>query len=182
MSTNKKSDYYIDTNILLYFLKTKYFGKQSDMAKRFLQKIEDGKYHGTISEFTLSELVKSLREVMVKYENIKLANDWKIEIGKALKAIYEIQNLDIKKVFTKNDGKQLLTEEIANEGINILQKYPGKVSKKDDEFEHDGLHPMDTYHIVLAKTLGCSALATFDNDFDESKTEIPTLKLQSDFW
>ena len=75
MTTNNTIKFYIDTNVLVYYLKSKYFPALSKTAKLFLQKIEKGNYIGTISALTIAELIKSLREIMVKYEKIIKPSD-----------------------------------------------------------------------------------------------------------
>ncbi len=70
-----------------------------------------------------------------------------------------------------------------DEGLRIMKQYRGRVVQgRTGGYEHDGIHTMDAYHIVVAKTVGCSKIATFDNDFDQTRTEIEPLKLQSDYW
>lgn len=43
--------------------------------------------------------------------------------------------------------------------------------------EHDGVHAMDVLHIVIAKRMGCSNIATDDRDFEETRSEIEPMLL-----
>ncbi|MGI0056525.1 MAG: type II toxin-antitoxin system VapC family toxin [Nitrosarchaeum sp.] len=172
--------FYLDTNIFVYYFKSKFYPDNSKIAKLFLEKIENGKYQGVISNLVLMELIKQLHEIAVEFEQRYSQADWKKEIEMAISTIYKIKNLDVKNDIIENNIN-LSYKDILDNGLQIMTKYQGSVETKS-KIVHDGIHSMDAFHIITAKKLGCSKLATFDKDFCETKNEIPPLILQKDFW
>ena len=175
---------YIDTSVFVFLFVTKFNPFFSKKSKEFLQKVESGDYEALISLFAMMELVKQLRELMVKQGVCKKA-DWEENIKKAFEAIYKMQNVRIIEALTTTEGQldklALLTHsEIAWDGFNIMNKYPGSARPSDFNFVHDGIHPVDAIHIALAKKTGCSAIATFDRDFKETNPDIAPILLMED--
>jgi predicted nucleic acid-binding protein len=184
MSAAQKPTYYIDTMILVYYLKKNYDKARAATAKNFLKKIEDGYFNGVISTLAIGELIKVLREIMVEHENVTLPKDWQEEIKRGLQTIYGLKNVKLVKNFiTASTGQPVTLDYVSTEGLRIIDTYPGKTERNSrGDPVHDGCHIMDTYHIVLAKELGCSKIATFDNDYVETKHECDALHLQRDYW
>lgn len=177
---------YLDTNVLLHYLKTNYRPNFAKLAGDLVQKIEDGIYQGVVSTFTLAELVKVLREVMVRYEHENNPINWNSQIEKGLESILNIGNIHVVKHYAKTNEQPLLFDEVIEEGLRIMMQFPGNVKLKTDKkrhtkkYHHEGLHIDDAYHIKLAKDLLCAKIATFDNDFDETRAEIVPLLLHKD--
>jgi predicted nucleic acid-binding protein len=175
---------YVDSSVLVYFFISNLDPKFSKKSKDFLERVESGKYEGTISLFALMELVKQLRELLVR-ANICSPADWDVSIKKALEKIYKMPNIKIVEG-TLAERKQSLTpfslshSEIAWDSFDIMNKYQGSVKIKSGNYEHDGLHPIDAVHVTLAKRMGCVMIATFDRDFKETNGEITPLLLQDD--
>jgi predicted nucleic acid-binding protein len=177
---------YVDSSVLVFFFVTNFDKRFSKVSKDFLTRVESGKYEGMISLFVLMELIKQVRELLVK-ANICNRKDWDANIKKAVEAIYKMQNIKI--VEGSSDEQKsssivsgLSHSEIAWESFEVMNKYQGFVKQKNNELEHDGIHPVDAVHITLAKKMGCSMIATLDRDFRETDGEIKSLLLQEDIF
>ena len=174
---------YIDTSVLVFFFVSRFDPNFSKKSREFLGKVEAGNYEALISLFALMELVKQLRELLVK-SNVCVKADWESSIKKAFEAIYKMQNVKIIEAINSENGQINATvlshSEIAWDSFNIMNKYPGSVKMKDNQFYHDGIHPVDAVHITLAKKTGCLAIATFDRDFRETNADLQSLVLMDD--
>jgi predicted nucleic acid-binding protein len=175
---------YVDTSVLVFFFITSFNANFSSKSKEFLDKIRAGKYEGTISLFVLMELVKQIRELLVRAD-VCTKEDWEKAIKMAFEAIYSMPNMKIIEGTVLEKGKTdklslLYHSEIAWDSFNIMTKYCGKVKVNGAIFCHDGIHPVDAVHIALAKRMGCTAIATFDKDFRETDKEVPSIVLMED--
>jgi predicted nucleic acid-binding protein len=177
---------YIDTNVLLHYLKTNYRPDFANLARDLVQKIEDGSYEGVVSTLTLAELMKVLREMIVTFEHGHDPTDWNDQIEKGFRSIFSIGNIKVVKQYVKRNNQPLLFDDVVEEGLRIMKQFPGNIVEKDDKetntkkYRHNGIHSVDAYHIKLAKELQCAKIATFDNDFDETRAEIVPLILHKD--
>ncbi len=179
---------YIDTQVFVYYFVTEEKPEFSDIAKRFLQKIEDGKYEGVVSLLTLMELTKTVRNLCVKLMSEYYAKTWNERMAEAYKVINSFKNIRIiegnpdERVGTALI-KDILYSEIAKEAHGILAKYAGKVfNDRREGLVHSGINCVDSLHIVSARKTGCYKIATFDNGFLETTSEIVPLMLQKDLW
>jgi predicted nucleic acid-binding protein len=178
---------YLDTTVLVFYFVSRFDPGFSKKSKEFLGKVEAGNYEALISLFALMELVKQFRELLIK-SNICMKADWESSIKKALEALYKMRNVRIIEAMngeaeqTNVTNLVLTHSEIAWDGFNIINKYPGSVKQRDNLFYHDGLHPIDAVHLALAKKTGCSAIATFDRDFRETDAELPSILLMEDYF
>lgn len=186
MSTQERL--YIDTQVFVYYFITKEKPEFSLIAKRFLQKIEDGKYEGVVSLLTLMELTKTVRSLSVQLMSEYDPQTWKERMSEAYKVINSIKNI---KIVEGNPDervgtaliKGILYSEIVKEAHGILEKYTGKVyDSRQEGLIHSGINCVDGLHIVLARKTGCYKIATFDNGFLETTSEIVPLLLQKDLW
>ena len=171
---------YIDTNVLFNWL----FGVKATTAKPatdFIKDVENGKYVGIISDVTLNELVKIIRNIMVERGQTDPAS-WERKKKEAIRKIYAIKKEQIEIVSgTINDCEKseddLVFGKISDQAYNIIQKYPG-VAKWDDsekKTKHKGMSTADTFHVILAKIFNCDKIASFDSDFKEVSSEIKQL-------
>lgn len=182
---NKGDRIYIDTNVLVYFFYSKQRGDLSDKAKRFLKEIEKEKFEGIISSITLIELIKCLRELLVKFGGIADINKVDEIIGQQLKVLYSINNIHFVEGYPPKfeispDVDQLYYSTVSNNSLKLIQAYKGRVlpDYNTGKAEHQGLHPIDIIHVVLAKQLHCDKIATFEWNFQETSGEVTPLILQ----
>lgn len=176
---------YVDSCIFVFQNITSLIPEFSRLSRLFLGKVQSGKYEGIVSIVSLMEFTKQIRELMVK-ANVVKKSDWLDAAKIAIESIYKMKNV---KIIEGNPDERknllliqtMLHSEVAWESFDILSKYPGSV-KKDKEIEHDGIHPIDAFHIVLAKRMGCDRIATLDQDFRETDGEIESLLLQEDIF
>lgn len=86
---------YLDTQIFVYYSLTRYHSKFSQIAKRFLEKIQKGKYEGVVSILTVMELVKAIRSICVEVLGEYDPKTWKKRIGKMVEAIIKMKNIKL---------------------------------------------------------------------------------------
>ena len=171
------SKVYIDTSIFLGWLLGNL--KTNQKTQEFLNKINQGLYDGVTSTLVLNELIKVIRKNKVE-NNILDVIKWDATERKAIQAIFAIKGLSVIKG-EPNDAKKHISQmtfgRISSEALVLMKKYPGKVGTnyKTRKKEHDGISPVDAYHIILAKRCDCDLLATLDNDFIETHSEITPL-------
>jgi predicted nucleic acid-binding protein len=160
----------------------------SDIAKRFLKKIEEGKYEGVVSLLTLMELTKAVRSLCVELMSEYDPENWKQFIAKVYEVINSFKNI---KIVEGNPSERvgismirdILYSEIVKEAHNILSRHNGKVFVNEKgKLTHSGINCVDSLHIILARKTGCGRIATFDNGFVETKSEMIPLMLQRDLW
>ena len=182
---NKGERIYIDTNVLVYYFYTKQRGDFSAIAKSFLQRVEKAKFEGVISSLTLMELIKSLRELLVKYGHIKDSKTIEEIISKIVSQLYAVNNIHFVEgrppdFEPATEVEKLYYYVMSHESLKLLQLCKGRISAESDSGEpkHEGLHPLDVLHVVLAKRLNCDKIATFERNFRESASEVVPLILQ----
>ena len=182
---NKGERIYIDTNVLVYYFYTKQRKDLSDKAKLFLQRIESSKFEGIISSITLMELIKSLRELLIKFGKMRDMDTVEAVILQQIKELYAINHMHFVEGHPPEfepleEVEELYYYTISNESLKLIQQCKGKVwaDRETGEPEHAGLHPIDIIHIVLAKQLHCNKIATFEWNFKEASTEVVPLILQ----
>jgi len=176
---------YIDSMVLIYYFYSKQRKDFSEKAKIFLQKIERAKFEGVISSLTLMEVIKSLRELLIKYGNIRKIAEIEEIIRQQISGLFAIGNIrfvegrppDFRPV---PEAEELYFCTVCNEALAILHECTGKpdYDREEDKIVHKGLHAPDILHIVLAKKLQCDKLATFEWNFREAEKEIVPLILQ----
>jgi len=176
---------YIDTNVLVYFFYTKQRKDFSDKAKLFLGKVETSKFEGVISSITLMELIKCLRELLVKFGKIYDLNRVDEIICQQIKVLYSIDNIRFAEgrppeYDPTTEVENLYYYAVSNESLKLIQSCKGKVypDYNTGVAEHTGLHPIDIIHVVLAKQLQCDKIATFEWNFKETANEVTPLILQ----
>ncbi len=121
------------------------------------------------------ELLKILREIELEFEGVMSPADWQRDANIAIASIYKMKNIKIYE--EPSSSVQFLAD-----SLDVLRTYPGAIKRVGDHDKHDGIHPMDALHILMAKRLGCTEIATFDRDFDETSREIPPIILNRDPW
>jgi len=176
---------YIDSNVLVYYFYTKQQRDFSKKAQALLKKIENTKFEGVISSFTLMEVIKSLRELLVKYGNIRKVADIEEIIRQQISGLFAIRNIRFVEGrppdFTPMpEVKELYFCTVCNEALGIISECTGKpdIDRGTGEVVHRGLHAPDILHVALAKKLQCDKLATFEWNFQETIKEIVPLILQ----
>jgi predicted nucleic acid-binding protein len=129
------------------------------------------------------ECVTGIRGFLAR-QGIRDTKKWEKAVSDHFKMLYAMQNLTFidgtpTNPKTESDWR---VSDILIESLEILVRYPGKAvddrqNGGTSRLKHDGLYAPDAIHIVLAKRSGCSCLATFDQDFLESKKEIQPIVL-----
>jgi predicted nucleic acid-binding protein len=176
---------YIDANVLVHFLYTKQRQDFSKKAKNLLQKIENRHFQGVISSLALMELIKSLRELLIAYGNVRKTDDVEKIIREQISNLFKIKNI----VFFEGrppdlepmpEALGLYYCEVCNEALTLLYKCTGKASLDNEtgKIIHKGLHTADVFHVVLARKSHCNKIATFEWNFKEAEKEITPLILQ----
>lgn len=179
MSQSVANRIYLDSGVLIKWL----YGDSYTIpaAQRFLKEVSSGKYEGIISLLAVKEFIKFIRHLSVtngennpqkwldKEKNL-LASVWK------LKGVKIIEGKSEEHVVT---GTNLAFADVSMEALSLMRKYGGSAKRnpQTNKMEHDGLHPMDALHLAVAKGMGCSKIATFDNDFNETKSELEPVYL-----
>jgi len=184
---------YIDSNVFVYCFYSKHKPNLYAKAKDFLSKVENGKFVGIVSSATIMEIIKSLRELLVKYGRVKSTQDVETLVQQCISPLFSIPPDRMKflegrppDLIPMPEAKEMYYYNVSNEALRTMQKYPGKIGTDMDtgEPEHKGLHAVDTFHVVLAKKLQCDKLATFAWEFKETAAEITPLILidNNAFW
>jgi len=168
---------YIDTNVLVYHLKTTYKPNLTFKASAFLRRVETGQYEGVLATFVLLELVKAIRKVTVEFEHKLDPSIWKTDAEAAVKWAYKIPNVKFIDG-TQEVGRVLIGQPLLEDALATFQRFPGSF-KYDGSLRpvHDGLYPFDAIHLELARKAACSYIATFDHEFEESRGYVPVLNL-----
>jgi len=173
---------YIDTNVLYNWLFSKNF---TDLipAKKFMKDVEDGKYIGIISDFTLNELRKIIRNQLVN-KGIEDPTIWNTREQEAITKIYQIkkENVEIVSGEIPNDDikNDELFSKVSDRAYVLMGKYSGKVITENRIKKHKGLSTADTIHVALAQNFSCSKIASFDGDFG-NLSEIPQLVVKQEY-
>ncbi len=137
-----------------------------------------GAYEGIVSLLAIKELIKILRELFVS-RGVTDKTVWMREEGNLIRKINKLSG--IKVIEGRPDERKNVTStedmmfgNISHDALDVMLKYGG--SSKWDDYEkaviHDGLHPMDALHVVIAVRMGCGKIVTFDHDFEETKNEV----------
>jgi len=173
---------YLDSSVLVNYSFKKGNEQFSLLAMTLLNKVQIGLYEGVISTLCLMELMTSLRGLLTSH-GVRDPQKWRSAIEEAFQAIFRVKNIVL---VEGNPNERIGTDEIRDlfyssivwEAFEILTKHPGKAGlDKENKLKHDGLSAPDVIHIALAKRLACSEIASFDEDFLESKGEIYALIL-----
>jgi predicted nucleic acid-binding protein len=172
---------YIDSSVLVSCASTNH--PFWPYATNFLGKVQHGNYEGITSTLALMECITGIRGILA-HQGIRDTKKWEKAVKDHFDALYKMQNLrfiDGTPADPKTEFDWRLSD-VLFESLAILVKYSGKAvedrqNRKLSKLKHDGLYAPDAIHVVLAKRSGCSRLATFDQDFLESKKEIQPIVL-----
>jgi predicted nucleic acid-binding protein len=154
-------------------------------ATRFLGKVQHGDYEGIVSTLALMECITGVRDFLTK-QGVRDTKRWEAAVKSHFEALYKMPNLKFIDGTPQNPSAKSANwpvSDILLEAFTILSSYSGKAIEDRNTrrafptYKYDGLYSPDALHIVLAKRSGCSRLATFDQDFIESKKEIPPIVL-----
>jgi len=178
---------YIDSNVLIYYFKPRHKPQYSALSKRFLKNVEEGRFEGIVSIFSILELIKIIREILVQLEDVRDPKEWEKEIRIVIETIFKTNNIKIvegpsKECARFDDIRDLLYATVLWDSFELMNKYQGKILWNGHEFRHEGLYPADTLHLVLAKKTGCNKIATFDRDFDETRDVVQPIILDRNSW
>jgi predicted nucleic acid-binding protein len=176
---------YIDANVLVYYFYSKYRKDFSKNATDLLNKVATKKFEGIISNLTIMELIKSLRELLVEYGKIGKIADIDTIVEKTIKPLFLMDNIcfvegrptDFEPAI---EIAKLYYHSASNECLKLMNVYKGKVGSDYTSGmpKHQGLHAPDFFHLFLAKQLRCDKIATFDWAFQETRSEVVPLILQ----
>lgn len=176
---------YLDANVLVYYFYSKQNQRFHIKAKKLLEKIENKKYEGIISSLTLMELIKSLRELLIKYSGIRRMDDVEKIVRDSISKLFTIRNMYFMVGYNEaipvlSETKELYYNTVSKEAFDIMCNCSGKCdyAYNSGEIEHKGLHAPDVFHVVLAKKCKCDKLATFEWNFLQTKNEISPIVLQ----
>lgn len=181
MTQSAANRIYLDSGVLIKWQ----YGDSHTLpaAQRFLKDVSSGKYEGIISLLAVKEFVKFIRNLSVANGD----NDpqkWLEREKRLLDVIWRLKGVKIIEGTSEEravSGTNLSFADVSMEALTLMKKYGGSVKRNPNtnKMEHDGIHPMDALHIAVAKGMGCSKIATFDNDFIETKAEIEPMRLGS---
>ena len=151
-------------------------------AQKFLNEVSSGKYEGIISLLAVKEFVKFIRNLSVTSYGENNPQKWLQREERLLKSVWKIKGVKIIEGKSEErivSGTTLAFADVSMEALTLLRKYGGSVKRDPttNKMVHDGLAPMDTLHIAVAKGMGCSKIATFDKDFNETKGELESMYL-----
>lgn len=173
---------YIDTNVLYNWLFSN-DPADSTSATKFMSDVEDGKYVGIISDFTLSELRKVIRNQLVR-KGIEDPAVWSRKEQEAITRIYQIEEENVEVVSGEMPHDGIKNDEpfsrVSGRAYVLMGKYPGKAIAVHRTKKHKGLSTADTIHVVLAQNFGCGKIASFDRDFG-GLSEIPQLDVRQEY-
>ena len=148
--------------------------------------IESNKeYHGIISDFTINEMIKVIRSILVT-RKITNASSWENKIKWALDKIYSLNKNNFTVVsdmaYENNSDNDMNFGTITAEATQLMKEKPGKI-KTDTKgrITHMGLSTADTVHATLAKWMNCSKIATFDNGFNEISDYLPRMNIKEEY-
>lgn len=182
MSQSVTNRIYIDSSVLINW----YSGDSSSSAfmnaYNFLKDVSQGKYEGLVSLLAIKEVVKGIRNIFAKKGESNPAV-WMVEEKSFINRISRFQGIKI--IEGRPDERTGLATDpmvfgsISRDALQIMMNHGGKSKfvEATKKLEHDGVHPMDVLHIALAKKMGCSKIATFDEDFLETKDELEPMLL-----
>jgi len=155
----------------------------STSATKFMGDVEGGKYVGIISDFTLSELRKVIRNQLVR-KGIEDPAVWSRKEREAITRIYQIkeENVEIVSGEMPHDGikSDELFSRVSGRAYVLMGKYPGKAIAVHRTKKHKGPSTADTIHVVLAQNFGCGKIASLDRDFG-GLSEIPQLAIKQEY-
>jgi len=173
MSLSATQKVYVDSSVFLGWL----CGNTGTVhrTQQFLNQITSGQISGIVSTLVLNEVIKVIRKILV--ERGMTARQWNQNELQAIRSIFGIQGLTVVKGEpneTQSDISLMTFGKISSAALAIIKRYPGRIrnNRRTGRPEHDGISPVDSYHIVLAKRFHCDALATLDHDFNETSPEI----------
>jgi len=176
---------YFDSAVLLRWLLGEGHSTKG-VASSFIDGVSNEKYEGIISQLTILEMIKVIRNLLVEKGKTD-PKEWADFIFKAIDSIYKIPKIRIIEGTVKETGeKHTVTSsdhmsfgKISYDAVELIKKYQGKTKSSTDgkKLEHDGISAVDALHVILAKRLKCNKIVSFDNDFDQLSGEIQPIIL-----
>jgi predicted nucleic acid-binding protein len=173
---------YIDSSVLIHWYSGDSSSSAFNSAYSFLKDVSKGKYEGLVSLLAIKEVIKFIRNVFVKKGQSSPAS-WIADEKRFIDRISRFSGIKI--IEGRPDERKGLSVDpmifgsVSKDALSILMNHGGKskFNVVTGKPEHDGIHPMDALHIVLAKKMGCSKIATFDMDFMDTKDEVEPMLL-----
>jgi predicted nucleic acid-binding protein len=149
---------YIDTMVFIYhFL---YFSKPNLARKAalFLKDIENGKYMGIVTSFTIAEYVAATRGLLCEKRNRQVSPK---EVS-AIKA--KLEQFITQMGIMLYDSDTLATRQaVFAESESMIERDVPSKGKYDGRWHY--LKGADALHAAFATSVNAEAIATFDDDF-----------------
>lgn len=135
--------------------KTRYLTSKSDS---FLKDIENGKYVGIITSFTIAEYLAVTKGVLCNKRNGQVSTGEIITI----KAKFE-QFIDQMGITLYDSDSLASKSPVFSECENVVERSLAFKGRYDRKWHH--MRGADALHVALALSVNAEAIATFDDDF-----------------
>jgi predicted nucleic acid-binding protein len=134
---------------------TTFFSRKS---ASFLKDVEEGKYIGIITSFTVAEYVAVTRGILCKQRNKQVASEEMLTIKAKLEEFITQMGIVL------YDSDTLATKHaVFADSENMIERDVPSFGKYDGKWHY--LKGADAIHLAFANSVNAEAIATFDDDF-----------------
>ncbi len=149
---------YIDTMIFVYHLLPSPSTFLSRKSALFIKDIEQGKYIGIVTSFTIAEYISVIKGLLCKKRNKQITSAETLAIKTKLEQFITQMGIVL------YDSDTLATKHaIFADCENIIEQDVPSLGKHDGKWHY--LKGADALHLAFANSVNAEAIATFDDDF-----------------
>ena len=175
--SNQIEKLYIDTNILIHWSSTRQNRYFSRRATRLLDAIERGQYVGIISSLTLMEFYIVIKRLILRESQVQEHGNIEKNAREKLATVFRLHNTIFPKDTTVD---RVLLFQVLATAFTILMDHPGKIVLRWAHYRFNSLGVADVIHLLTAKALGCTCIATFDVGFRDTSNILPVMLVHRD--
>ncbi len=162
---------YIDTMVLVYyFLSSPRNETLTKKSKSFLKDIENQRYMGIITSFTIAEYLSVIKGVLCDKRNGNVLTSDISTVRERLEQFISQMGIILYDADTIANKSAVFSE-----CENMVERSGVYKGKYDCKWHY--LKGADALHLALAKSVNAEAIATFDDDFRGGGTTISPLML-----
>jgi|YelNatPaOPRAMG01_1025707.scaffolds.fasta_scaffold93021_2 predicted nucleic acid-binding protein len=139
-------------------------------ANRFLKDIENGKYIGIVTTFTIAEYLAVMKGILCEKRNKQLST----EEATIIKSKFE-QFINQMGIMLYDSDSLASKKQIFSECESVIERSIAFKGRQDRKWHY--IKGADALHVALAISVNAEAIATFDDDFRGINGSISPLML-----
>lgn len=170
---------YIDVMVFVYFLLSPRYYGISQKSRAFFKDIQDGKYVGKVSTFSVMEYVGVAKAIISEQRKKEITHKETLAVKDTILQFIRDMGIEL------YDADELVVQQdmakcsLFSESESLLENATPMLGRNDGKWH--SLKGADSLHLVFALRTNAEYFATFDDDFRGVKNTVRTLMINEEY-